>query len=226
MRIVVGDARLVATPTGYALEAPGLQYPAALIATAAGDPLPDLSAAVGQICNFSGLLQTPGANLNLLALLVTDLNLPQQPLAAPGPLYATVSGRLGKQPEANRASSPDWYSGSLCYDSPEDRNKASSWIRIQCRTYFSIADRFIELETGALISATGPLESWQTAEGKHRCALSLRGFDRSGARSYAAQSAPSQSLVTSAAPADAGLAPAELLDAQPADEDAFVGASA
>jgi hypothetical protein len=151
--------------------------------------------------------------------------LPQQPLATPSPLYATISGRLGKEPESNRASAPDWYSASLCYDSPEDRSKASSWLRIQCRTYFSIADRFIGLETGALISATGPLESWQTAEGKHRCALSLRGFDRSGARSYAAQSAPSQSLVTAAAPADAGLAPAELLDEQPAD-DAFVGAGA
>lgn len=214
MRLVHGHARLIAVPGGFALEATGLQYPARLAGLANGAALPDLSASVGQVCDFSGLLTAPVGNLNDLSFLVTDLSVPQQPLEAPSFLMATISGRLGKTAEPNRETNPDWYTAHICYKNGPDRDTNGSWMRITSRTYASVTDPFTTLETGAKITVVGLLEAWLTSDGaKPRCALSLRGLERSAERSFAATTAPSQSLVSSAASIDEAVA-----------DDAFVAA--
>jgi hypothetical protein len=213
MRLVQGHARLVAITGGYAIEAKGLQYPARLSGLASGAPLPDLSASAGVICDFSGILTTPVGNINELSLLVTDLSVPQQTLSDTGHLLAVVSGRIGKPAEPNREANPDWYTAHLCYANGPDRDTNGSWLRITSRTYASVTDPFTTLETGAKITAAGFLETWLTSDAsKPRCALSLRGLERTADRSFAAATAPSQSLVTSAAP----------IEAEP--DDAFVAA--
>lgn len=213
MRLVHGHARLVAIPGGYGIEAQGLQYPARLTGLANGAALPDLSASAGKVCDFSGILATQVGNLTELALLVTDLSVPQQVLENTSFLMAAVSGRLGKAAEPNREANPDWYTAHICYRNGPDRETNGSWLRITSRTYASVTDPFTSLETGAKITAVGLLESWLTSDGsKPRCSLSLRGLERSSERSFAASTAPSQSLVSSAAS----------ITAEP--EDAFVAA--
>jgi hypothetical protein len=202
MRTVFGHARLVATPAGMALEALGLTVPARLIGTADGSALPDLSAAAGQVIDFSGLLATKEGNMGQIELAVTDLSVPQQTIEHPSFLLAVVSGRMGQPPEPNRKEKPDWFSGAICFANGPSRDSKGSWIRVTSRAYASVTDTFKGVETGAKITVAGFLESWSGEGEKPRCAIALRGFERNAERSFAAATAPSQTLIRSAASVD------------------------
>lgn len=220
MRLVFGHAKLLAIPGGFGLEALGLAVPARLKGLANGSALPDLTASAGQIVDFSGLLDAPVGNMAEPTLLVSDLAVPQHALATTTPLLVTVSGRIGKTPEPNRKENPDWFSASICYQNGPNRDVNGSWIRLTARSFASVADAFQTLESGTKITASGFLESWLTENKQARCGISLRGMERSNVVSYAAATAPAQTLITAAAPTTA-----EDFDGPLAEpEDAFTAA--
>lgn len=169
MREVFGDGRLVAHENGFAIEAPGLGTPAPLLASTSGQPVPDLSAVVGQVISFTGVLQSTGENLEQLAIHCADLQIPSTETPV-SPVWAVVSGNLGKAPEANPKR--DRLTASIAYDKIGD---ATSWLRVTAYTYFSISDLFSKLEAGSGVICYGALESYDY-NGKPRVQLSLRGY--------------------------------------------------
>lgn len=170
MREVFGDGRVVAHKNGgFAIEAPGLSTPALFLPSTAGLPVPDLTPYLGQVISFTGLLQSIGDNLETLAFHCADLQIPTTELA-PSPVWAVVSGNLGKAPETNPKG--DRLTASIAYDKV---GEAASWLRITSYTYVSISDLFTKLEAGHGIIAYGALESYDY-NGKPRVQLSLRGY--------------------------------------------------
>lgn len=171
MREVFGDGRIVTLKSGgFGIEAAGLRSPAQMLPSASGAPVPDLSAQVGKVINYTGLLRSGGDNLETLAFHYADLQLPNEDEPAISPMWAVVSGNLGKAPETNPKG--DRLSASIAYDKI---GEATSWLRISAYTYFSISDLFAGLEGGSGIVAYGALESYDY-NGKPRVQLALRGL--------------------------------------------------
>ena len=171
MREVFGDGRIVALKSGgFGIEATGLRTPAQMLPGTNGAPVPDLSQHVGMVIAYTGVLQSPGDNLETLAFHYADLQLPNDEQPAVSPMWAVVSGNLGKAPEANPKG--DRLSASIAYDKIGD---ATSWLRVSAYTYFSISDLFAGLEGGAGLVAYGALESYDY-NGKPRVQLALRGL--------------------------------------------------
>jgi hypothetical protein len=169
MREVFGDGRVVQAAGGIALEAPGLSSPALLLPSTAGMPVPDLTAHLGAVISYTGVLHSSGDNLEAVAIHCSDLQIPPVELQ-PSPMWAVISGNLGKAPETNPKG--DRLTASLAYDKTGD---ATSWLRITAYTYFSISDLFSKLEAGAAIITYGSLESYDY-NGKARAQLGLRGY--------------------------------------------------
>jgi hypothetical protein len=169
MREVFGDGRVVKHGDGFGLEAPGLSSPALLLPSTSGMPVPDLTAHLGAVISYTGVLQSMGDNLEAIAIHGADLQIPLSELQ-PSPMWAVISGNLGKPPEINPKG--DRYVASVAYDKIGD---ATSWLRITAYTYFSISDLFCKLEEGKAIIAYGSLESYDY-NGKPRAQLGLRGY--------------------------------------------------
>jgi hypothetical protein len=183
MREVFGDARLVTTADGFALEALGLHRPATLIASTAGHAVPDLTDHLGRIVSFVGALEAPGENLEILRIHANELHL--APAAAedpsPSPLWAVISGNLGRDGDTDKAAAynpkGDRVTASLAYAKNDTR---TSWLRISCYAYYAAAPLLAELEAGSAITTYGALESYDY-NGKPRLQLALRGFQLSRA---------------------------------------------
>lgn len=170
MREVFGDGRLVAIGNvGFGLEAPGLKEPALLLPATNGAPVPDLSAQVGTVISYVGVLAAPTGDLKAAALHCVDLQIPNEE-AAPSPMWAVVSGNLGKAPELNPKG--DRYTASLAYAKQGDE---TSWLRITAYSYYSIADLFAGLEAGTGVIVYGAVESYDYND-KPRVQLAMRGL--------------------------------------------------
>lgn len=170
MREVFGDGRLVSLPAGgFGLEAPGLKEPAQLLPATDGTAVPDLSAQVGSVISYVGVLSAPAGDLTGAALHCVDLQVPNGD-TQPSPMWCVVSGNLGKAPELNPKG--DRYTASLAYDKQGDD---TSWLRITAYSYFSIADLFAGLEAGTALIAYGALETYDY-NGKERAQLAVRGL--------------------------------------------------
>ena len=176
MREVFGDGRVVAHPAGgFGLEAPGLKEPALLLPSTNGTVVPDLTAQIGTVISYVGVLSAPTGDLSSAALHCVDLQLPTTD-PAPSPMWAVVSGNLGKAPELNPKK--DRYTASLAYHKQGDE---TSWLRVTAYSYYSIADLFSTLEPGTGLIAYGAIETY-TYNDKERLQLALRGMQllRSG----------------------------------------------
>jgi hypothetical protein len=170
MREVFGDGRVIQLSAGvFGLEAPGLSTPATMLPSTGGVTVPDLTAHLGAVISYTGTLRSTGDNLEVIAIHCADLQIPPVELQ-PSPMWAVVSGNLGKTPEANPKG--DRLTASLAYDKVGD---AGSWLRLTAYTYFSISDLFSKLEAGTGIIAYGSLESYDY-NGKPRAQLGLRGY--------------------------------------------------
>lgn len=202
MREVFGDARLVTTTDGFALEAPGLHRPATLIASTSGLAVPDLSDHLGRIVSFVGALQAPGENLEVLRLHANELHLAPTPGddPNPSPLWGVISGNLGRDGESGKGAAynpkGDRVTASIAYAKTD---AGTSWLRISCYAYYSAAALLAELEAGSGIVGYGALESYDY-NSKPRLQLALRGFQLSRSATTA-RPAPI-SLMSSRSPDD------------------------
>lgn len=171
MREVFGDGRVVQHPAGgFAIEAPGLHAPAQLLPGTDGTAVPDLSSLIGQVISYVGILESTGDNLEHARIHGADLQIPAEPIAAPSPMWAIVSGNLGKAPEPNPKG--DRLTASIAYDK---KGEATSWLRLTSYAYFAISDLFRGLEAGTAIEAYGAMESYDY-NGKPRLQLAIRGL--------------------------------------------------
>ena len=169
MREVFGDGRLVKVDGGFGIEAVGLNTPALLLPSAAGAPVPDLTAEIGSVLSYTGLLRSSGDNLETISIHFAEILQPQAETPV-SPMWAVVSGNLGKAPELN--PNKDRVVASIAYDKVSD---ATSWLRISAYRYFGISDLFSAQESGTAIVAFGALESYDYKD-KPRAQLALRGF--------------------------------------------------
>lgn len=170
MREVFGDGRLVAHPAGgFAIEAHGLKEPAQLLHATDGTAVPDLSAQVGTVVSYVGALHAPAGDLNTAALHLVDLQVSAAE-APVSPMWAVISGNLGKAPELNPKK--DRYTASLALITPGDD---TAWLRVTAYSYFSIADLFAGLEAGTSLIAYGAIETYDYND-KPRAQLGLRGL--------------------------------------------------
>jgi hypothetical protein len=171
MREVFGDGRVVAAKDGgFAIEAPGLHAPALLLPATNGSPVPDMAPYLDKVISYTGLLRSSGENLESVAIHFSDLHGAGEAELLPSPMWAVVSGNLGKAPEANPKG--DRIVASIVYDKV---GEAASWLRISAYSYFSISDLFAGLEGGTGVVAYGALESYEY-NGKPRLQLALRGL--------------------------------------------------
>lgn len=167
MRDCFGNARLVALPGGYGLEAPGLHKP--LILRFGGDT-PDLSSIAGKIVTYNGHLPTISGNLEEATIEVAELQIADQEISCT-PIWAVVIGNLGKAPEANPKG--DRVGASIAYAD-------NAWLRLAAYTYFSCTDKFKELEAGKRILVYGCLESYEYKD-SDRLQLAIQSFGLVGA---------------------------------------------
>lgn len=171
MREVFGDGRLVATKDGgFGVEAPGLRTPALLLPGTNGTPVPDLSAFVGKVLSYSGALYSSGDNLETISFHCLDLQEPSGEEPPVSPMWAVISGNLGKAPETNPKC--DRITASIAYDKV---GESSSWLRISAYAYNTIADQFAKLEGGTWLVAYGAIEAYDY-NGKPRAQLAMRGY--------------------------------------------------
>jgi hypothetical protein len=169
MREVFGDGRLVMAERGFAIEAVGLGAPALLLDAADGSPVPDLAPQLGKVLSYTGLLRSTGDNLEYVAFHFAEILEPQ--IETPvSPMWAMVSGNLGKAPELN--PSKDRIVASIAYDKIGD---AASWLRISAYSYLGISNIFANLESGSALIAYGAIESYDYKD-KPRAQLALRGY--------------------------------------------------
>lgn len=169
MREVFGDGRLVKVDSGFAIEAVGLSAPALLLPASDGSAVPDLTPQVGEVLSYTGLLRSTGDNLETIAIHFAEILKPQAETPV-SPMWAMVSGNLGKAPELNPGK--DRVVGSIAYDKVGD---ATSWLRISAYSYLGISNIFSTLESGTALIAYGAIESYDYKD-KPRAQLALRGY--------------------------------------------------
>jgi len=182
MRQLFGDAILQHVHGAPHLVCPGLQNSAQILFDAGCTP-PDLSAYEGKTLSFNGLLHSPGENLEVPALHITDLQAPAgdaAQLLQPSFMFAAISGNLGKSKineELAAESNPkgDRFTASVAYH--KTHSGQTSWLRVTAYAYNAVADIFQELEAGASVILLGQLESY-TYNDKPRLQLNLRGLQR------------------------------------------------
>ena len=162
MRDCFGTGRLVALPTGYGIEAPGLHRPLAL---QFDGTVPDLSSTAGRVVTYSGFLPIINGNLEELSLQVSELQVAEETIA-PGSAWCVVIGNLGKAPELNPKG--DRVGASIAYAD-------NAWLRLTAYPYFSCTDKFKELEAGKRVIVYGALESY-TYKDSDRLQLCVQGF--------------------------------------------------
>ena len=169
MREVFGDGRLVKVDGGFGIEAVGLSAPALLLPGTEGSAVPDLTPQVGDVLSYTGLLRSAGDNLETVAIHFAEI-LESQANTPVSPMWAMVSGNLGKAPELN--PSKDRVVASIAYDKVGD---ATSWLRISAYSYLGISNIFATLESGTALIAYGAIESYDYKD-KPRAQLALRGY--------------------------------------------------
>jgi len=173
MREVFGDGRLVKVDGGFGIEAVGLSAPALLLPGSEGSPVPDLTPQLGEVLSYTGLLRSSGDNLETISIHFAEILKPQTDTPI-SPMWAMVSGNLGKAPELN--PNKDRIVASIAYDKVGD---ATSWLRISAYSYLGISNIFATLESGAALIAYGAIESYDYKD-KPRAQLALRGYQLLG----------------------------------------------
>jgi hypothetical protein len=169
MREVFGDGRLVQHNGGLAVEALNLQEPALLLPSTSGMAVPDLSEHLGKVIHYIGVLAAFGGNIDGAAFHSADIQLPAADVPV-SPMWAVISGNLGKAPELN--PSKDRWGSSLAYHKDGD---TTSWIKVIAYKDYSIRPLFEKLGAGTGMIAYGAFETY-TYNDKPNLQLALRGL--------------------------------------------------
>jgi hypothetical protein len=165
MRDCFGDGVVVAIDaTTFGINAPGLHKPITLLPSPDG-AMPDLTPFVGKVLSYTGILEVVAGNQEDLRLQIIELHEPAVDTAA-SPVWAVISGNLGKAPEVNPKG--DRISASIAYAD-------GAWLRIAAYPYYSCSDTLKQMEAGSAITAFGAMETYTYKDGD-RLQLALRGF--------------------------------------------------